>query len=97
VHPDTAGDPDESGDDRDASDPLYDPADAEADRRVLGWGGPANPNTADGEIQGISAFSDAASRATGWRRTVARLFAWGTLIFIVIYVLVVFGLATKLV
>jgi hypothetical protein len=90
VRPDTA-DPDDS------DDPFNDPADAEADRRVLGWGGPANPNTADGEIQGISAFAAAATNATGWRRTVARLFAWGALIFIVIYVLVVFGLATKLV
>jgi hypothetical protein len=90
VRPDTA-DPDDS-DDR-----FNTPDDAEADRRVLGWGGPANPNTADGEIQGISAFAAAATNATGWRRTVAKLFAWGALIFIVIYVLVVFGLATKLV
>ena len=89
MHPDT-DEPDEGG----AAD---DPADIEADRKVLGWGGPANPNTADGQIQGIIAFSDAASHATGWRRTVARLFAWGALVFIVIYVLVVFGLATKLV
>jgi hypothetical protein len=74
-----------------------DPADIEADRRVLGWGGPANPNTADGQIQGITAFADAATSATGWRRTLAKLFAWGALIFIVVYVLVVFGLATRLV
>jgi hypothetical protein len=74
-----------------------DAADAEADRRVLGWGGPANPNTADGEIQGISAFADAAIAAKGWRRTAARLAAWLALIFIAGYVLLVFGLATKLV
>jgi hypothetical protein len=86
VHPDT-----------DEPDDLGSEADAEADRKVLGWGGPANPNTADGEIQGISAFAGAAINATGWRRSVAKLFAWGALIFIVVYVLVVFGLATKLV
>jgi hypothetical protein len=86
VHPDT-----------EEPDDLGSAADAEADRKVLGWGGPANPNTADGEIQGISAFADSAINATGWRRTVAKLFAWGALIFIVVYVLVVFGLATKLV
>ena len=86
MHPDT-DEPDEIGSDDDA----------EADRRVLGWGGPANPNTADGEIQGISAFAASAVNATGWRRTVAKAFAWGALIFIVIYVIVVFGLATKLV
>ena len=62
-----------------------------------GWGGPANPNTADGEIQGISAFAASAINATGWRRTVAKLFAWGALILIVAYVLVVLGEATKLI
>jgi hypothetical protein len=89
VHPDT--------DDPEGPDGRNDPADIEADRRVLGWGTRANPNTADGEIQSISAFADAAVNATGWRRSVAKLFAWGALVFIVVYVLVVFGLATKLV
>ncbi len=78
-------------------DPFASPDDEEADRRVLGWGGPANPNTADGQIQGVSAFADSAVNATGWRRTVAKLFAWGALIFIAVYVIVVFGLAAKLV
>ena len=81
----------------DADDPFNDPADAEADRRVLGWGGPANPNTADGEIQGISAFADAAINATGWRRIGGQAVRLGRAVFIVVYVLVVFGLATKLV
>ncbi len=85
-----------SDDDEDG--PLPDdPADVDADQRVLGWGGPANPNTADGQIQGITAFADAATHATGWRRTVAKGFAWAALVFIVVYVIVVFGLATKLV
>jgi hypothetical protein len=78
-------------------DEFIDPADAEADRRVLGWGGPANPNTAAGELQGMSAFADAATVAKGWRRTAARTAAWLALLFIAGYVLLVFGLATKLV
>jgi hypothetical protein len=91
VHPNTDDDPEG------AAGLGNDPADVEADKKVLGWGGPANPNTADGQIQGITAFADAATNATGWRRTVAKAFAWGALIFIVVYVIVVFGLATKLV
>ena len=89
------------GDAHDFDDPEFDgpndPADAEADRRVLGWGGPANPNTADGELQAMSAFADAASAAQGWRRSAARLAAWIALALIASYVLLVFGLATKLV
>jgi hypothetical protein len=72
-----------------------DPADAEADRRVLGWGGAANPNTADGQIQNIAAFAAAASAATGWRRTAARVAAWLVLGFIACYVLVVFLTAVR--
>jgi hypothetical protein len=88
VHPDTDDEP---------PDDFGSPEDAEADRKVLGWGGPANPNTADGEIQGISAFADAAINAKGWRRTAAKSAAWTALAFIVLYVLVVFGFATHLV
>jgi hypothetical protein len=58
--------------DDDPVDPI-DPADAEADRRVLSWGSSANPNTIDGELQNLSAFASAASRATGWRRHAARI------------------------
>jgi hypothetical protein len=89
VHPDY--------DDPSEFDKSDDPADIEADRRVLGWGGPANPNTADGELQGISAFAQAAIAAKGWRRKAARIAAWLALLFIAGYVLLVFGLATKLV
>jgi len=94
VHPDTTDDRD---DDRDPLKVDPDDPDAIADRKVLGWGGSANPNTADGELQGMSAFADAATNARGWRRTVAKIFAWSALVFVVIYVIVVFGLATKLV
>ncbi len=94
MHPGPGSDP--TGDYGDGADPV-DPSDLEADQRVLGWGGAANPNTADGQIQGITAFADAATHATGWRRTVAQGFAWGALVFIVVYVIVVFGLATRLV
>ena len=58
---------------RDRDDDPIDPADAEADRRVLSWGSTANPNTVDGELQNMAAFAAAASRATGWRRHVARI------------------------
>jgi hypothetical protein len=78
-----------------ADDPDADPAAAEADRRVLGWGGPANPNTADGQIQGMTAFADAAVNATGWRRTLAQGAAWIALLFIVGYVLVLAGFAIR--
>ncbi len=84
-------------DDASEFDLPVDPADAEADRRVLGWGTAANPNTADGELQGISAFAEAAIAAKGWRRKAARIAAWTALILIACYVLLVFGLATKIV
>ena len=72
-----------------------DPADAEADRRVLSWGGPANPNTADGQVQSISAFADAAVAASGWRRTAAKTAAWLALLFLACYVLAVFLFAAR--
>jgi hypothetical protein len=76
-------DPDEDPIDPDL--PI-DPADAEADRRVLSFGGAANPNTVDGELQNISAFASAAARATGWRRTAARVAAFGGLALIALVI-----------
>jgi hypothetical protein len=70
-------------------DEYDDPADAEADRRVLGWGGSANPNTVDGELQNMSAFAQAAINASGWRRLAARAGAWLALGLIAGYLLVV--------
>jgi hypothetical protein len=72
-----------------------DPADAEADRRVLSWGSRANPNTVDGELQNVSAFADAAGNATGWRRLAARTAAWTALLLIATYVVVVLVLSIK--
>jgi uncharacterized membrane protein len=64
--------------------------DRESDRRRIPdnpWGTVANPNTADGEIQSISAFARAAGRATGWRRTAARVAAWSALVLIALFLL----------
>ncbi|MBV9593143.1 MAG: hypothetical protein JO147_05005 [Actinobacteria bacterium] len=63
-----------------------DPADVEADRRVLSWGPAANPNTAEGQVQGVAAFAAATTAATGWRRTAGKAAAWLALLFIVGYV-----------
>ena len=71
-------------------------ADAEADRRVLGWGGKANPNTADGQIQGMTAFADAAVNANGCRCRAARPAACLALLFIAAYVLLALAQAAKL-
>ena len=70
-------------------DEYDDPADAEADRRVLAWGSSANPNTVDGELQNMNAFAQAAINATGWRRLAARAGAWLALGLIAAYLLVV--------
>jgi hypothetical protein len=43
------------------------------------WGRTANPNTADGELQNIAAFSAGISRLTGSRRTAARIVVWAIL------------------
>jgi hypothetical protein len=40
------------------------------------WGRTANPNTADGELQNIAAFSAGFGRLTGPRRTAARVVVW---------------------
>jgi hypothetical protein len=72
--------------------------DREPDRQRIPdipWGTAANPNTADGEIQGISAFARAAGRATGWRRAAARIAAWSALILIALYLLAALLVATR--
>ncbi|MEP6597996.1 MAG: hypothetical protein ABJB98_00935 [Actinomycetota bacterium] len=55
-------------------DPPYDGA---AD---FAWGRVANPNTADGELQNIAAFSAGFTRLSGPRRTVAVITVWLILI-----------------
>ena len=40
------------------------------------WGRTANPNTADGELQNIAAFSAGLSRLSGPRRTAAVVVVW---------------------
>ncbi|HSY15245.1 MAG TPA: hypothetical protein VK816_04595 [Jatrophihabitantaceae bacterium] len=84
-----------TGEQDDPLDPEDDPADVEADRRVLQWGSVANPNTADGELQNMHAFAQAARNATGWRRTVARLAAWSGLLLITAYVLAALVVAIR--
>lgn len=44
------------------------------------WLRTANPNTADGELQNIAAFSAGITRLSGPRRTAARLVVWLILI-----------------
>ena len=44
------------------------------------WGRTANPNTADGELQNIAAFSHGFTRLTGPRRTVVQVVVWLILI-----------------
>ncbi len=44
------------------------------------WGRTANPNTPDGELQNIAAFSAGLNKLTGTRRTVARIVVWLILI-----------------
>ena len=43
------------------------------------WGRTANPNSADGELQNIAAFSAGISRLTGSRRMAARIVVWAIL------------------
>ncbi len=40
------------------------------------WACTANPNTADGELQNIAAFSAGFARLTGPRRTAAKVVVW---------------------
>jgi hypothetical protein len=58
--------------------------DDEPDRPVRyvdgAWGRTANPNTADGEIQNISAFANGFTRLTGPRRSAAKIVVWLILI-----------------
>ena len=53
------------------------------------WGRTANPNTADGELQNIAAFSAGFGRLTGPRRTAARVVVW--LILIGLALTIIFG------
>ena len=72
--------------------------DRESDRQRnpdIPWATAANPNTADGEIQSISAFARAAGRATGWRRTAARVAAWSALVLIILYLLAAVVVAVR--
>ncbi len=44
------------------------------------WGRTANPNSVDGELQNIAAFSAGAARLTGPRRLATRLVVWAILL-----------------
>ncbi len=66
-----------------------DPADVEADHRVLGWGSTANPNTVDGELQNMAAFGNGLARMSGPRRAAAKAVVW--LILIAVALTIVFG------
>jgi hypothetical protein len=44
------------------------------------WGRTANPNTVDGELQNLAAFSAGFLRLTGSRRTAAKAVVWLILI-----------------
>ena len=52
------------------------PDDDPVERITRPWGSTANPNTADGELQNMAAFSAGFSRLSGPRRTVAVVIVW---------------------
>jgi hypothetical protein len=54
------------------------------------WGRTANPNTADGELQNLAAFSAGLVRLTGTRRTFAKVVVW--LILISIALTIIYGI-----
>jgi hypothetical protein len=54
------------------------------------WGRTANPNTVDGELQNLAAFSSGFLRLTGTRRTAAKVVVW--LILISTALTVVYGI-----
>lgn len=54
------------------------------------WLRTANPNTADGELQNIAAFSAGITRLSGSRRTAARVVVW--LILIGTAVAIIYGI-----
>jgi hypothetical protein len=66
-----------------------------ADEPGLRWNTRANPNTADGEVQAVSAFARAAVNATGWRRIAARLGALLALLFIGAYLIAALVVASR--
>ena len=57
-------------------------------KEPVSWGPTANPNTPEGEIQGVSAFSSGLANLTGWRRATARIVVWVVLIAIAIALVV---------
>ena len=58
------------------------------------WGRTANPNTADGELQNLAAFSAGLVRLTGPRRTAAKVVVWLILIGTALTIIYgVFGIA----
>ena len=61
-------------DDEDAEPPWHEPGVDGA------WLRTANPNTADGELQNIAAFSSGLARLTGPRRAIAKALVWLILI-----------------
>jgi hypothetical protein len=59
------------------------------------WGRTANPNTADGELQNIAAFSAGITRLSGTRRTAARAVVWLVLIgFVLTFIYGVLGIVS---
>jgi hypothetical protein len=54
------------------------------------WGRTANPNTVDGELQNIAAFSSGFSRLAGNRRTAAKVVVW--LILLGFAVVIIYGI-----
>ncbi len=56
------------------------PDDDGTDSADFAWGRTANPNTADGELQNMAAFSAGFARLTGTRRRLVVLVVWLILI-----------------
>jgi hypothetical protein len=54
------------------------------------WGRTANPNTVDGELQNLAAFSSGFSRLDGSRRTAAKVVVW--LILLGFAIVIVYGI-----
>ncbi len=55
------------------------------------WGRTSNPNTADGELQNMAAFSAGFARLTGPRRTAAQVTVW--LILLGFALVILYGVA----
>ena len=74
----------ERWDDEDAAEPPWHQPNVDG-----AWLRTANPNTADGELQNIAAFSSGLARLSGPRRTYAKAVVW--LVLIGICVTLAFG------